>query len=52
MEMYVDFARYNELVRALLTGSMDQHDRKNAIKISLGELADVWPDTVMQQQVI
>ena len=39
--------KYRELVQALLTGSMDEHDRENAIKIALGELADVWPDGIL-----
>ncbi len=41
MATYLNTTRYNELVQALLTGSMDQHDRENAIKIALGELFDV-----------
>ena len=42
----MEMSKYRELVKALVTGSMDEHDRENAIKIALGELADMWPETI------
>ena len=43
MATYLNPADYAALIQGLLTGSADQHDRENAIKIALGELADIWP---------
>lgn len=42
----MESTKYHELIQALLTGSMDQHDRENAIKIALCELADIFPDNL------
>jgi hypothetical protein len=47
----METTKYRELVQALLTGSMDQHDRENAIKIALGELADIWPDSIKKSDL-
>ena len=44
----MEMTKYRELAQALLTGAMDEHDRENAIKIALGELADVWPDAIKE----
>jgi hypothetical protein len=46
MANYLYPTKYAELIQALLSGSADEHDRENAIKIALGELADVWPKAV------
>ena len=46
MAQYLNPADYAELVQALLTGSADQYDRENAIKVTLGELADIWPESI------
>lgn len=43
---HMEPTKYRELIEAIVSGAMDQHDRENAIKIALGELADVWPDTI------
>lgn len=43
---HMEPTKYEALVQALLTGSMDPFDRENAIKIALGKLADVWPESI------
>ena len=45
MAKYLDPTKYSELVQALLIGSADEDDQENAIKITLGELLDVWPES-------
>lgn len=45
----MEMTKYRELVQALLTGSMDEHDRENAVKIALGEFADVWPKGIVNE---
>jgi hypothetical protein len=52
MATYLDTTKYRELVQALLTGSMDENDKENSIKIALGELADIWPREIKPKPVI
>jgi hypothetical protein len=46
MATYLNSERLNILVQALVSGSMDEHDKENAIKLALGELLDVWPESI------
>ena len=48
MATYLDPAHYEALIQALLTGTKDPLDHENAIKLALGEHADVWPDSIKE----
>jgi hypothetical protein len=43
---YLNSEDYNALVEELLAGSADPLDRKNAIRMTLGERVDVWPEEI------
>jgi hypothetical protein len=43
--------KYDALVLALLTGSADEHDQENAIKITLGEMLDLWPESLKAENL-
>lgn len=41
---------YRELVQALLTGSMVEHNPENATEVALCELEDIWPRIIEELQ--
>lgn len=49
-EHYIDPATYQRLVETLADAakieSFDCLDPVNAVKIALGEIGDIWPDTI------
>ena len=46
MEMFLTPEIYSRLVEALADHRYDRDDPANAVKIALGELADIWPDSI------
>jgi hypothetical protein len=46
MPQYLSKVAYAELVAKFLAADMDALDRENSIKILLGEVLDVWPETI------
>lgn len=52
MPTYLIPGLYAKLVAALLNSSYDPPDKENAIKIALGELADLWPEKIATEILV
>jgi hypothetical protein len=47
MQIYIDREIYDNLITALLTIDNKSYlDKSDAIKIELGDIADLWPDDI------
>lgn len=51
MATYLARAEYDAGVQALLDIPAHEPDRANAVKIILGELLDIWPETIVDDSV-